>query len=532
MIQAGAFGFSFGSTLQVNASQPIRVLLIEDNQADAVVVRETLRDAAPNGFQVETVDRLEPGLALLDQQHFDLVLLDLTLPDSHGIETFDRVRSRAEVAIVVLSGNSNDRLALEALEHGAQDYLVKGTIPAEALVRLLRNAVTRFRMQADLLASEQRLRVLSEQLPAILWTTDGDLRITSARGRGMGSLGLREREVIGQTVAEFLQAANSRKAAVAPHERALEGKSQTSQLHWGGHWYHAHVEPLLNASDDIAGTIGVALDVTNEHRLERDVQAAHRIQQHLLPAESPKIRGFDISGACYAAEHCSGDFFDYIPMVGCRLAVVLADVSGHGFGPAIVAATIRSYLRTAAVLGNQVHEMLALGNRLLANDGDASPFASAFTVSLDSRARSIQFSSAGHPAYLLRETGTVEKLETQCVPIGVRDDEVFPLSRVMKFHKGDILMIASDGVFETRRPDKEFLGVDRVLDVVREHQACSAAEIVNGVYRVACDFAGTTQLHDDVTVVIVKGVSRRRKTQPSGDTVNWPADLEPPDDDD
>jgi PAS domain S-box-containing protein len=506
--------------------------LIEDSQADAVVVRETLRDAAPNGFQIESVDRLEKGLALLEQRPFDLVLLDLTLPDSYGIETFDRVQAEAEVAIVVLSGHVNDKLVLQALEHGAQDYLVKGTVPAQALVRLLRNAVTRFGLKKALLESEQRLRVLSEQLPAILWTTDADLRITSARGRGMVSLGLQEDQVIDQSVEEFFQTSNSRKAAVALHERALEGIFKSARVHWNGHWYHAHVEPLRNASDDVVGTIGVALDVTNEYRLERDVQAAHRIQQHLLPAASPKIRGFDISGACYAAEHCSGDFFDYIPIAGNRLAVVLADVSGHGFGPAIVAATIRSYLRTAAVLGNQVHEMLALGNRLLASDGDTSPFASAFTASLDPRTRTFQYSSAGHPAYLLRKNGDTQKLEMQCLPIGVRSDEVFPLSRQMKMEKGDILLIASDGVFETRRADREFLGVDRVLDVVREHQALPSGQIVNAIHRAACDFAGTSELHDDVTVVIVKAVSRRRPEERSGDTVDWPADILLPDDDD
>ena len=515
----------------MSASQPIQVLLIEDSEADAAVVRETLQEAAPNGFQVETVDRLEQGLASLDRQQFDLVLLDLTLPDSDGIETYDRVRSHAEVAVVVLSGDSNDQIASEALEHGAQDYLVKGTIPAKALVRLLRNAITRFRMQTDLLASEQRLRIFSEQLPAILWTTDVDLRLTSARGRGLVSLGLQEEQVITQTVEEFFQTSNSRKAAVTLHERALDGTRESAQLHWGGHWYHTHVEALLNATGDTTGTIGVALDVTNEHRLERDVQAAHRIQQHLLPAESPKIAGFDVSGACYAAEHCSGDFFDYIPMSGRRLAVVLADVSGHGFGPAIVAATIRSYLRTAAVLGNQVHEMLALGNRLLARDGGASPFASAFTASLDPRSRSVQYSSAGHPGYLLRKSGDAEKLETQCLPIGVKDDEVFPLSRVMKLNKGDVLLIASDGVFEARRADKEFLGVDRVLDIVREHQTRPAQEIVTAVHRAACDFAGTAQLHDDVTVVIVRAVTRRTPGRTDGDTVDWPADISPDDDD-
>ncbi len=199
-----------------------------------------------------------------------------------------------------------------------------------------------------------------------------------------------------------------------------------------------------------------------------------------------------------------------------RVAVVLADVSGHGFGPAILAATIRSYLRTAAVLGNQVHEMLALGNRLLVNDGDANPFASAFTVSLDAKTRSIQFSSAGHPGYLLRKDGSVEKLETPCVPIGVREDEVFPLSRPLLLDRGDILLIASDGVFETRRADKEFFGLDRTIAVIHEARRQSASDIVDRVYRAACDFAGSSHLDDDLTVVIIKAVTR--KQQPSDDT--------------
>lgn len=517
--------------LPVNAKPPIRVLLIEDNQADVVLVRETLRGAAPNDFEFTSVDRLEQGVSLLAGQTFDIVLLDLTLPDSFGIETFDRLRAQADIPIVVLSGNANDQLALESLKRGAQDYLVKGSVSGEMLVRLLRYAITRYRMKSDLLASEQRLRMLSEQLPAILWTTDEQLRITSARGRGLGSVGANQEAAIGSSVEEFFDAANSKSPVVMLHGQALAGETQACRVPWAGNWYHAHVEPLLNASGEIVGTIGVALDVTNEHRLERDVQAAHRIQQHLLPADSPKIRGFDIAGACYAAEHCSGDFFDYIPMFGKRLAVVLADVSGHGFGPAIVAATIRSYLRTAAVLGNQVHEMLALGNRLLIHDGDASPFASAFTASLDPRTRSIQYSSAGHPAYIVRVTGELEKLETPCVPIGVRDDEVFPLSRLIRLHKGDILLIASDGVFETQRPNKEFFGVGRAIDVVREHQTLSAAEIVDAIHEAACDFAGTTHLHDDVTVVIVKAVTRRTKGHKDGDTVDW-ADGIPADADD
>lgn len=179
----------------------LRVLLIEDNLDDVVLVRQALRDAAPNDFEIESTARLEDGLKLLREQRFDIVLLDLTLPDSFGIETYDRLHSLSDVPVVVLSGNSNDAVALEALERGAQDYLVKGTVSGELLVRMLRYSITRHRLMQDLQDSEQRFRVLSEQLPALLWTTDCQLRFTSSRGRGLPSKQMTPDQVVGQTVA-------------------------------------------------------------------------------------------------------------------------------------------------------------------------------------------------------------------------------------------------------------------------------------------------------------------------------------------
>ncbi len=498
-------------------TSPLRILLIEDNLDDVVLVRAALRDYSANEFKIESKTRLEDGLALLREQHFDIVLLDLKLPDSYGIETYDRLHAQSDVPVVVLSGNSNDELAFKALERGAQDYLVKGTVSGELLVRMLRYSITRHRLMRELQEKEHQFRIVFEQLPAFLWTTDCQLRFTSSRGRGLPSERLAPDQIVGKAVREFFGTDNSKAPLLAMHEHALKGEPQSGPFSSDGRWFHAHVEPLKNAVGEIIGTIGLAIDVTDERKLQRDVEAAHRIQQHLLPAREPKLRGFEIAGACYPAERCSGDFFDYIPMSRGRLAIVLADVSGHGFGPAILAATIRSYLRTAAVMGNQVHEMLALGNRLLVNDGDANPFASAFTVSLDSTSRSIQFSSAGHPGYLLRKDGSVEKLQTPCVPIGVRDDEVFPLSRPIALERGDILLIASDGLFETRRADKEFFGLHRAVTIVNQCRSHPPAEIVERIYRAARKFAGDAPMDDDITVVIVKAVSRKLSSEEGDD---------------
>jgi sigma-B regulation protein RsbU (phosphoserine phosphatase) len=190
-----------------------------------------------------------------------------------------------------------------------------------------------------------------------------------------------------------------------------------------------------------------------------------------------------------------------------RLSIVLADVSGHGFGPAILAAAIRSYLRMAAVLGNQAHEMLALGNRLLVSDGELTPFASVFVASLNAEERTFRYASAGHPAYLLRDSGESVRLETMSVPIGVRNDELFTLSSRIRLRTGDILLLVSDGVFEARNAEGKYFGIDRALALVRENRVESAASIVQLLHEGAMSFAGSKPQEDDLTIVLVRSVA-------------------------
>jgi CheY-like chemotaxis protein len=113
------------------SAHSIRALLIEDNPGDARLIREMLREAGDTLAVVELahVDRLARGLERLSQGDRDVVLLDLSLPDSQGFDTFTTVRAHApDVAIVVLSGLNDENLAVRAVQEGAQDYLVKGQV--------------------------------------------------------------------------------------------------------------------------------------------------------------------------------------------------------------------------------------------------------------------------------------------------------------------------------------------------------------------------------------------------------------------
>jgi PAS domain S-box-containing protein len=144
----------------------IQVLLVEDKPADALIVRDELAHSASAPFFVAPVERLNEALSRLKAQRFDVVLLDLSLPDSHGFDTFVRLRAAApEVPIVVLSGQAEEALALKAVQAGAQDYLVKGRIGEGVLQRSIRYAIERKRTERTLAESEERYRLLIENSP-------------------------------------------------------------------------------------------------------------------------------------------------------------------------------------------------------------------------------------------------------------------------------------------------------------------------------------------------------------------------------
>jgi PAS domain S-box-containing protein len=147
----------------MNYSQTLKVLLVEDSRAEADLLRELLPSTGPVLFEFEAVSRLSEALEALKAKKLDVALLDLGLPDSQGLSTFTKLRQAApDLAVVVLTGNSDQELAISALQEGAQDYLVKGHVDVNVLVRAMRYAVERKAAEVSLRASETRYRRLFE----------------------------------------------------------------------------------------------------------------------------------------------------------------------------------------------------------------------------------------------------------------------------------------------------------------------------------------------------------------------------------
>lgn len=134
------------SPLSETAGRPVRVLLIEDDPADAVLLQELLLQDPSQNFDVTSADSLQSGLDHLHRGESDVILLDLFLPDSEGLATFSKIYTQAQplaVPIIILSGLDNESLTTEAVQKGAQDYLVKGQFTAKQLVRTIRHAMER-----------------------------------------------------------------------------------------------------------------------------------------------------------------------------------------------------------------------------------------------------------------------------------------------------------------------------------------------------------------------------------------------------
>lgn len=152
---------------------PIHILVIEDNPGDFLLLKESLRLTGLNIKTVENAERLDQAFKMLEERSYDLIFLDLSLPDSDGLQSFISLQKRAaHLPIIVLSGVTDVNIALESISLGAQDYLVKGDYTDKLLAKALQYGIERKRNELKLFESNRRYELLSQATNDTIWDWD------------------------------------------------------------------------------------------------------------------------------------------------------------------------------------------------------------------------------------------------------------------------------------------------------------------------------------------------------------------------
>jgi PAS domain S-box-containing protein len=258
----------------------IRILLVEDNPADARLFLELVRETGAGRVRVEHVQRLETALECLNREKIDVVLLDLTLPDEQGLETVVRIHARApKVPIVVLTGLDDEALAVRAVRAGAQDYLVKGRVDGDLLVRSLRYASERGRAIEALERREEHYRSLIENSLDLIGILNADGTIRYASPSHERVLGYHLDELVGQNALTFIHPEDlaSVRAAFARTDGAAS--LQYRVRHKDGSW-----RVLESSGRDLShlpGVRGIVInsrDVSERKRLEEQLNHSQRLE--------------------------------------------------------------------------------------------------------------------------------------------------------------------------------------------------------------------------------------------------------------
>ena len=240
-------------------------------------------------------------------------------------------------------------------------------------------------------------------------------------------------------------------------------------------------------------------------RMRDELDSARRIQLQMLPQGDPKLPQLDICGVCLPATEVGGDYYEYFPRSDGQIAVVIGDVAGHGVASGLLLSGIRSCLHLLQTEGLKPGEILSRLNRMVRDTNKSRMFISLLYLILDYRRNTIELSSAGHPPLLhySRDSDRVSEIGRGALPLGTNLGAVYGETH-LEFGPGDVLLLLTDGLHETRNAKEQFYGLDRLATRLRESSHKSSRDIREAILGDVWNFKGNAEQEDDITLVVVK----------------------------
>jgi serine phosphatase RsbU (regulator of sigma subunit) len=240
--------------------------------------------------------------------------------------------------------------------------------------------------------------------------------------------------------------------------------------------------------------------------IQHDLQIAQSIQQSLLPRDIPNVAEFDIAGWNRPADDTGGDYFDWNTLPDGKVVVSLADVTGHGIGPALLASVCHAYARSNFGTAQDLTTALERINQQLGADLTTGRFVTFVAAVCCPVCPDVEVLSAGHGPILSysRSNDRFTEMNAHALPFGIlpffRPD---PPTR-LQLQSGDLVLLVTDGFFEWENDRGEQFGVPRMESIIRASRDLASAEIITRLYKGVITFSNGTKQQDDLTAVVIK----------------------------
>lgn len=295
---------------------------------------------------------------------------------------------------------------------------------------------------------------------------------------------------------------------ISPHQERLLGTLELLNKVTGNAFDRAD-ENLLQA---FAAHAAVSLErvellelARKNQALAADLETARRVQARFLPQRLPSLPGYEMAAWWLPALGVGGDYYDVIPMRDGRMALAVADVSGHGLGPSLIMASARAMLHVLLRTQSDPAGVLHLLNQTILPDLGGR-FITFMLVALDPVAHQLAYANAGHgPAlHLQRATGQVRALGATGLPIGILSGVSPEPTQTVPIAPGDLFVLATDGVIEQRNARQEMFGRERLQRLLQDNQSLPAPDLLRVLQRAVQEFFTAEFPDDDVTILVVE----------------------------
>ncbi len=272
----------------------------------------------------------------------------------------------------------------------------------------------------------------------------------------------------------------------------------------------------IHSSDEI-GELGQTFNnmvpaLEERMDMKHSLDLAMEVQQNLLPQRIPRIKGLDIAGRSIYCDQTGGDLYDFLEVYGRdsdQIGIAVGDVSGHGISAALLMASVRAFLRSRVTQTGGMAQIIGDVNRLVAHDTEETgQFMTLFYIQINPGEKTLEWVRAGHDPAVFYDPATdkFEELHGEGVALGVGKDVNYQDNVKADLSRDQVILIGTDGLWETRNPAGEMFGRERLKMLIRKHSRLSAGEILSSILEALKTFRDSAKQEDDITLVVVKAV--------------------------